>query len=200
MSRQLGLIRIDQVRDTLPSEALVVLGFSRRQHANVHEVPPWQATARTRVLIEHPDRSVLWGYRTALVDGGYEVATCTGPGSDDVDVVRCPLLEDGSCPLVEGADIVLSTCSLARSDEILDRLLAAGTAEIVFELPEPTKPRYRTFDGLVSFLTDPVTETSLMSAVGRSAARSRLRSQAPPGSGHERVPPRCGRRAGDRAS
>jgi hypothetical protein len=116
-------------------------------------------------LIENPDRAVLWGYGQTLREAGYEVATCTGPAGDDVNRVRCPLLEGDPCPLVRGADVVLSTCDLVRSRDVLAALGSDDRPAVVFEVPVPSAVDYRDVAGSATLLPVPVTESSLLEAV-----------------------------------
>jgi hypothetical protein len=46
---------------------------------------------------------VIEGLRGA----GFAVAVCPGPAAGNAGGPRCPLVEHGECPLVEGADVVL---------------------------------------------------------------------------------------------
>jgi hypothetical protein len=113
---------------------------------------------------------VLWGYGQTLRAAGYEVATCTGPETDDASRVRCPLLEGNPCPLVRGADVVLSTCELAHSRDLLEALVSGDGPSVVFEVPVPSTPRYRDVAGSARFLPVPVTESSLVEAVAGALA------------------------------
>lgn len=76
---------------------------------------PWTWPDRPRVLIEdaseEPGSPVIEGLRRA----GFAVAVCPGPRGDAGDA-RCPLVEHGECPLVEGADIVLWGLDLDRAE------------------------------------------------------------------------------------
>jgi hypothetical protein len=120
------------------------------------------------VLIENPDRAVLWGYGESLRAAGYEVATCSGPSGDGRSRVRCPLLEGDPCPLVSRADVVLSTCELARSRDLLGALASDERRAVVFEVPLPSAGNYRDVAGSTTFLPVPVTESDLVEAVAEA--------------------------------
>ena len=45
----------------------------------------------------------------------------------------CPLVAEGNCPLVEGADVVISTTELTDSREILATLSARSSPALVVE-------------------------------------------------------------------
>ena len=140
--------------------------FGRRKKHMI-ETGEWSVRdGRKRVLVESPDRAELWAYAETLRDAGYNVATCTGehPGGHD----RCPLLEVGRCGLVEGADVVVSTCSIPRGDKLLAVLSAEGSTPVVFEAPKPDFERYDSATENVTLVPTPVTEQSLLDAVARA--------------------------------
>jgi hypothetical protein len=140
--------------------------FGRRKK-HIIETGEWSARdGRKRALVENPDRGQLWAYAETLRDAGYNVATCTGEHPDGHD--RCPLLEVGRCELVEGADVVVSTCSIPRGDKLLAVLSAKGSTPVVFEAPEPDLERYGGATENVTFVPTPVTERTLLDAVARA--------------------------------
>ena len=59
---------------------------------------------RPRVLVEHADPGSGAEVARALRHSGFAVATCPGPSWLD----PCPLLEGHDCPLITGADVVVS--------------------------------------------------------------------------------------------
>jgi hypothetical protein len=61
-------------------------------------------SGRRRVLIESADRALAVSDFRFLVDAGFEVATCAGPGHD---ATSCPLLRGETCELVTQADVVV---------------------------------------------------------------------------------------------
>lgn len=134
----------------------------RKQHTI--ETGDWSARrGRERVLVENPDGAQLWAYAEVLREAGYDVATCTGEHPDGAD--RCPLIETGRCGLVEGADVVVSTCSVHRGDRLLAVLGSKGSTPVVFEAPQPDFERYRHLAENATLIATPVTEQGLLDAV-----------------------------------
>jgi DNA-binding response OmpR family regulator len=129
--------------------------------------PPRQ-NGKPRVLIEHPDRAVLWEAARALRGEGYEVRVCAGP--DDGE--RCPLTEFGSCLLVEEADVVVTSTRLADADGLLETYSQRDGPRLVVEA------RSSEFEEIAErlpgavFVPRPFDERSLRAAVGRAEARS----------------------------
>jgi len=70
---------------------------------------------KPHILVEAA--SGRWGGEDAARDAGFEVRTCRGPGENR----PCPLVSGGTCPLVDGADAIVT---LLPDDR-------AGTAEIL---------------------------------------------------------------------
>jgi hypothetical protein len=139
--------------------------FGRKRH--MIETGEWSARdGRTRLLVENPDNSQLWAYAETLRDAGYDVATCTGEHPDGRD--RCPLIEAGRCELVEGADVVVSTCSIQRGDKLFAVLAAEGSTPVVFEVPPPDFERYGGLGENVTLIPTPVTDQTLLDAVARA--------------------------------
>lgn len=68
--------------------------------------PAWgpEGTGKQRVLFEHQDGAVREVMARELSELGYEVRTCGGPR----DGIGCPVLQQQSCPAVEGADVVVT--------------------------------------------------------------------------------------------
>ena len=113
----------------------------------------WPAqTGKPRVLIENPDRADLWAHADVLREAGYDVAMCGGPTPAPAPVTWfqrlfradpepvepqertfCPLVAQGHCPLVEGADVVVSTTTLTDSREIHAKLSARSSPALVVE-------------------------------------------------------------------
>jgi hypothetical protein len=106
------------------------------------------------VLIENPDGADLWAHAEVLREAGYDVAMCVGPTAETEHVpwfrrrhlywadpqpterqkrTLCPLVSEGHCPLVEGADVVVSTTRLTDSREILGTLSARSSPALVVE-------------------------------------------------------------------
>jgi hypothetical protein len=139
----------------------------RRKRTHTIEPGGWLARqGRGRVLVEDPDAAQLWAYAKTLREAGYDVATCAGEHPDGTG--RCPLIETGHCGLVEGADVVVSTCSMHRGDELLAVLAARGSTPILFEAPKPDFERYAHLAENAKLLPTPVTEQALLDAVAQA--------------------------------
>ncbi len=95
----------------------------------------WPArSGKARVLIENPDRADLWAHADLLRKAGYDVAMCGGPTDEEAqERTVCPLVANGHCPLVEGADVVVSTTSLTDGREIHAKLRAGAAPALVVE-------------------------------------------------------------------
>src|SRR6266849_1997886 len=115
--------------------------FGRQRSPRSLHPEEWpERSGKPRVLIENPDRADLWAHADVLGKAGYDVATCAGPTAETEHVswfrrrprswadpqprehqqrTVCPLVEEGQCPLVEGADVVVSTTQLTDSREVL---------------------------------------------------------------------------------
>lgn len=131
---------------------------------HVIEAGDWEARrGRPRALVENPDAAQLWAYAETLREAGYDVATCTGEHPEGQD--RCPLIETGHCGLVEGADVVVSTCSIQRGDRLLAVLGTKGSTPVVFEAPKPDFDRYAHLAENATLIATPVTERALLDAV-----------------------------------
>lgn len=141
--------------------------FGHKKQKHIIETGEWsERDGRKRALVENPDGGVLWAYAETLREAGYDVATCSGEHPDGHD--RCPLLEVGHCQLVEGADIIVSTCSMQEGDKLLAVLSADGSTPVVFEAPEPDLERYAGSPESVTLVPTPVTEKTLLDAVARA--------------------------------
>ncbi len=145
---------------------------TRRTRKPLIEPGEWPADdGRTRVVVENPDRAELWAYAQALREAGYAVATCTGPSDVAGDERRCPLLEGVRCSLVEGADVVFTTCSLPRADELVARL-DEQAPRVVVEASLPDIERYRSIAASATIVPAPVTEGKLLDALGEPPQRA----------------------------
>ncbi len=99
--------------------------------------PSWQAAPvprwaplddgdAPRVLIEHPDPAAQEVLASAFRDRGYDVLSCGGPRAQGMTEVHCPLLEEGACPAVDGADAVVTSLQVGAGAEgdVVSALLA----------------------------------------------------------------------------
>jgi hypothetical protein len=73
-----------------------------------------------RVVVECRDDVLADAAAGTLSAAGYHVMSCVGPD----DRHRCPLLDGGGCPLVEGADVVVDMLGFGDDDgaRVLGRL------------------------------------------------------------------------------
>lgn len=93
----------------------------------------WSGRGKPRVLLENPDGEAAFVGVWALRQAGYEVATCPGPIQPGLRPRACPLCDpDRGCPLVEDADVVVTSLALDRAE----------TRNVVLELRalRPWKP------------------------------------------------------------
>jgi hypothetical protein len=168
--------------------------FARREPSAFLHPEAWgEPTGKPKVLIENPDCADLWAHAEILREAGYEVAVCSGPQQPEarpswlgrrsgnfpdptdllVDPVRtrCPLVAHGHCPLVEDADVVVSTTSLADSREILATISSRGTPPLVVEGTRGALERDRDVIKDAVVIEEPVTETELLTAVEKALRR-----------------------------
>lgn len=77
---------------------------------------------RRRVLIENPHADAALAQATALEKAGFEASVCMGP---EHQTSRCWLLESGSCPLADDADVIVFDLDLEDpTDRAVLRALA----------------------------------------------------------------------------
>jgi len=143
--------------------------FWSRRKPRLIATGEWDTSGgKTRVLVENPDHVELWAYAELLRGHGYDVATCAGEDYDGS--TRCPLLESGRCSLVEGADVVVSSCSLVEGDAILAMLAAKGSPPVVFEAPQPEFERYRQLAPQSKLIAMQVTQKAFLATVAEASA------------------------------
>jgi hypothetical protein len=82
----------------------------------------------TRLLVVHPNPTVVWDRAAALELANYEVETCAGPAHAD-----CPLMGDQPCPLLDGADALIYDTALGSPQEM--RVLIAHLRDTYADLP-----------------------------------------------------------------
>jgi hypothetical protein len=145
------------------------MAWKREPH--MIEAGDWEdRSGRPRALVENPDAAQLWAYAEILRKAGYEVATCAGEHPNGTDL--CPLIETGHCSLVEGADVVVSTCSVGRGDRLLAVLGLTGSTPVVFEAPKPDFERYAYLAENATLVPMPVTRRALVDAVAAASAEA----------------------------
>jgi hypothetical protein len=162
---------------------------SFRGRAKTHCIEPGEwpdRTDRPRVLIEHPDGAALWAEAEIMREAGYDVAVCTGPTErferrrtfgirlrtfadeeppGDERPTGCPLLLQGRCSLVDGADVVVSTTDLPQSRGILAALSGSRKRGLVVESSQSVLARGDYEIGDATVVEVPVTEGRLLEAV-----------------------------------
>jgi len=113
--------------------------------------PTWDGSGPgRRVLVETPGGR--WPAAEAAREAGLAVLTCPGPGPHR----RCPVLEGGSCPLVDAADVVVVRSP--PGDERWEALLAAHRQrhpDLAVLLEELGRTTSEDDTALVRALTDP---------------------------------------------
>jgi hypothetical protein len=162
--------------------------FGRKRSPRLIHPEEWpEQTGKPRVLIENPDRADLWAHADLLRREGYDVATCGGPTAEterrpwfrrltlaDPHPVEheertlCPLIAEGHCPLVEGADVVISTTQLTDSREILATLSARSSPALVVEGTSSDLEREQDAIGHSVQIALPVLPRQLVEAVERA--------------------------------
>jgi hypothetical protein len=144
--------------------------FKRWRSPRVIHPEEWpEQSGRPRVLIENPDGADLWAHADVLREAGYDVAMCGGPSAETEQHERtvCPLVTEGRCPLVEGADVVVSTTRLTDGREILGRLSARSSPALVVEGTSSDLKRHSDVIGDSLEITLPVLPQQLVEAVER---------------------------------
>jgi hypothetical protein len=144
------------------------------------------------VLIENPDEAELGAHEEILLAAGYDVATCTGPSAHSPggagfqhrsftlegmeptksERVPCPLTLGQRCPLVDGADVVVSSTTLVDSRDILAVHGAEGGSGLVVEGASHALERDRDVIGGATVIVEPVTEERLLAAVRQALERA----------------------------
>ena len=166
----------------------------KRSPRSIHPEEWPEPSGKPRVLIENPNRADLWAHAELLREAGYDVAMCGGPtaGTEHVSWLRrrrldpadpqtmehqertlCPLVAGGHCPLVEGADVVVSTIQLTDSNEILAKLSARSSPALVVEGTSSELERDSDAIGDSVKITLPVLPTQIVEAVERARSVTR---------------------------
>ena len=127
---------------------------------------PERTDWRARVLVENADPGVAYAMQRALEDSAFDVLTCGGP--DHLKRNRCPLVAEGRCSLVEGADVVVHGLNVNRPDQaavlqgIRDRY---PDTPVVVEVPTPLREKHeKLLDGF-TIVRMPATRERLIDAV-----------------------------------
>jgi hypothetical protein len=140
-----------------------------RSSRSIHPEEWPEPSGNPRVLIENPDGADLWAHADVLREAGDDVAVCGGPtpAAEHQERTVCPLVENGHCPLVEGADVVVTTVQLTDSREILAKL-SARRSPLVVEGTSSELERDSDVTGDSVELTLPVLPEQLVEAVERA--------------------------------
>jgi CheY-like chemotaxis protein len=131
--------------------------------------PEWPADAApgSRIVVECRDHDLSDAAASALEAGGHTVMTCSGPD----DVHRCPLLETGSCALVDGAAVVVNLLGLDGDEpnEVLRRLRSTTPdTPVVVEASAAERDRHGdALDG-VFVVEPPLRRSRLLAEVTRA--------------------------------
>lgn len=122
---------------------------------------------RPRVLIENHDPAVGHSLQRFLVDEGYEVAYCSGPGDREG---RCPLVHDGICNRAAEAAVVFTSLHITDEDhrEVVASLKRHfPDTPLVVELPAPKVAQYGALLEGCEVVAKPVTRDALLMALRR---------------------------------
>ena len=127
---------------------------------------PERTDRRARVLIENADSGEAWAMQKLLEGAAYDVQTCGGP--DHLKRHRCPLVTEGKCSLVEGADVVVHGLNINRPDQaavlqaIRDR---HPETPVVVEVPTPVRAKHAGLLDGFTIVPMPATQATLTDAV-----------------------------------
>jgi AmiR/NasT family two-component response regulator len=146
-----------------------------RKHFSCIDPGAWPESVGSapRVLVEHPSPAHRTIAMELLRAEGYEVAGC--PGAERG--MRCPLIEFGSCWLVEDADVVVTTAEMADAVRLLDEHRRSGQRPLVVEVAADQLEEIAEIVPDAVLVTRPLTAHSLRAAVGK--AQARIASDAP---------------------
>lgn len=125
------------------------------------------ATNRPTVLVETEDGVEALALWRALGQNGFRMQWCPGPDRDANR--RCSLVNSGSCPLVEHADVVLShldfTCEAPRETLAALRKNKKSAAPVLVAAPSFVRARYPEVTGGSTLIPDYLTSHRVVSAV-----------------------------------
>jgi len=133
------------------------------------EPSEWRSISdRPRVLVENHDPAVGMAVQILLMEEGFEVAYCSGPGET---VGRCPLVHDGVCSRAAEADVIFTSLHLGdnKHREIVSGLRRHfSDTPVVVELPAPKVSQYEDLLVGCEVVTKPVTRDRLVVAIRRA--------------------------------
>ena len=131
--------------------------------------PGWSARRAPRVLLEVDDGAEAFARLRVLERAGYHVSWCPGP--DGHPTRRCPLVTEGSCPLADDADVVVTALRLHHDStrEVLGALARAKPElPVVVEATAPSAKRWAAAVGDRPVVYAPTSSTELVAAVGEA--------------------------------
>jgi hypothetical protein len=171
---QAGDPRMERVMDEVATVA------QRLREATPPDEPParWPE-ASGRVLVEVAGQGMAQVIERTLRDQGYQVAVCGGPAA--LPRHRCPLVETGTCPLADGADLLVYALDVEDADdrEVLEahRLHPERPACVV--VPPALVDRYRSLLRSYEVVEAPLTPEKLVDALRRLRERDAARRAGP---------------------
>jgi hypothetical protein len=146
-------------------------GPARRFTGRPHNHATVATHRPARVLVECGDGAAAFARMQVLHAAGYEVSWCPGP--DGHPVRRCPLINGAECPLVERADVVLS--SLGLQHEAARLVLEAADLThpelpVVVETSDSSAEEWTSVVGSHLLVSAPATGDDLVTAVTAALA------------------------------
>jgi hypothetical protein len=166
-----------------------IKAFSRRiaEGSSLDDPSARWPEASGRVLVELAGRAMGTAVERTLEQQGYQVAVCGGPTS--LHRGACPLVTAGTCPLVDGADVVVYALDVDDADDraVLEahRLHPERPACVV--VPPRLVERYRALLEGYEVVESPLTPGKLTDALGRITARGRPRRRGSAAAGDRPV-------------
>lgn len=133
---------------------------------------PWPWVGDSRVLIEHTDESAGFALASILRQAGYAVAVCPGPEQSE----HCPLTGPEGCAVAHGADVVVSSLGLERSEarEVLQALRRRRPeTPLIVEVPPGDQAEWQELLEGCDLIVSPVVPEQLVACVRAALAKSR---------------------------
>ena len=140
-------------------------------------LPGWSTRPAPRVLVEVDDGAEAFARVRVLEAAGYHVSWCPGP--DGHPARRCPLVHEGTCPLVDAADVVVTALRLHHEStrDVLDALARTKPdLPVVVEAAGPAAERWSAAVGDRTVVCAPTSSTELVAAVGEALREAPARA------------------------
>lgn len=134
--------------------------------------------SKPRVLLEQRDPARGWVEESVLLAQGYDVAVCWGPSSGRTP---CPLVSEGDCALVDGADAIVFALGVHDPDKrrILETILERQhDPRVAVELPQPREAEFPDLLSRCERLRFPSTSERLVEVVARLVEKARAGTSA----------------------